>query len=85
MQGLRRNEEGRRLARNFELDRAVDAGRQRTVGIRNIDLGQERARAALQRVGDPGHLARELAIRDFGHAHDRINARGNPNAASCGT
>src|SRR5258708_38808197 len=56
-EGLCRNEEGRRLARYLELDRAVNAGRQRTVRIGNIDLGQERARAALQRVGDPGHVA----------------------------
>src|ERR1700741_311969 len=75
---FRRNDEGWGLARYLELDRAVDAGRQRTVRIGNIDLGQQRARAALQRVGDPRHLARELAIRKFGHTHDRFDARSNP-------
>ena len=65
----------RRLARDLELDRAVDPGAQRAVGIGKIDLGQKRARAGLQRVGDPGHLARELAIGEFGHAHDGVDAR----------
>src|SRR5215471_1838105 len=76
-QSLRRNGEGRHLARYLELDRAIDSWRQRTVRIGDIDFGQERAGAALQRVGDPGHLASKLAIRQFGHAHDRINARCN--------
>src|ERR1700677_3089809 len=44
---FRRNDEGWGLARYLELDRAVNAGRQRTVRIGNLDLGQKRARAAL--------------------------------------
>src|SRR5208282_553759 len=68
------HDEGRRLAWNLELDGAVDPGRQRVVRIGNVDLGQERARTALQRVGDPGHLAGELAIGNFGYAHDGVNA-----------
>src|SRR6202035_1114715 len=41
-QSLRRNGEGWSLARHLELDRAIDAGRQRTIGIGDIDFGQER-------------------------------------------
>ncbi len=31
----------------------------------------------MQRVGDPGHLAWKLAIRQFGHVHDCGDARGH--------
>ena len=36
---------------------------------------RERARAALLRVGDPGHLAGKLATGELGHAHDSVDAR----------
>jgi hypothetical protein len=37
----------RRLARNKQLDRAVDSGAKRTVRIGNIDLGQKRPASRL--------------------------------------
>ena len=52
-----------------------DPGSQYAVGIGNVDFGQQRPRAGLQRVRDPRHLAGECATRDFGHAHDRIDPR----------
>ena len=57
----------------FEFDGAVNPGLQSVVRIGNVDLSQERARTALQRVGDPGHLAGELTIWNFGYAHDGVN------------
>jgi hypothetical protein len=63
-----------RLARNLELDRSVDPRRQRAVWIGDVDLGQQRARAALQRVRDPSYLAGEFAIRELGDAYDGIDA-----------
>jgi len=66
--------EGWRFTRTLELDGAVDAGWQRVIRVGNIDLGQERAGAALRRVGDPSDLAEKLAIWDFRYANDRINA-----------
>src|ERR1700733_409230 len=70
-----RHQKARRLARDTKLDGAVNAGRERAVGIGNIDFGQERAGAALQRLGYPGYLAAKLAIAKFGNAHDGFNAR----------
>ena len=59
----------------LELDKAIDPGAQRAVRIGNIDLGQKRARAALLRIGDPGHLAGKLAIGKLWDSHDSVNAR----------
>jgi hypothetical protein len=67
------HDEGRRRAWNLEFDGAVDPGLQSVVWIGKVDFGQERAGAALQRVGDPGHLAGELTIWNFGYAHDGVN------------
>jgi hypothetical protein len=36
---------------------------------------QQRPRAGLQRIRDSGDRAGELAIGEFGHAHDGVNAR----------
>jgi low affinity Fe/Cu permease len=58
-----------------ELDRAVDPGGQSAVGIGYVDFRQQRPRAGLQRIGNPGNGAGELAIGEFGHAHDGANAR----------
>ena len=61
-------------------------GRQRAVGIGDVDLGQQRARAGLQRIGDARHLAGKRPVRDFGHAHDGLDARApRRTPASCGT
>ena len=35
----------------MELDRAVNAGSQRPVGIGDVDFSQQRPRARLQRIG----------------------------------
>src|ERR1700723_1115246 len=70
-----RHQKARRLARDMKLDGAVNAGRERTAGIGNIDFGQERAGAALQRLGYPGYLAAKLAIGNLGNAHNGFNAR----------
>ncbi len=58
----------------MELDRAVDPGRQSAVGIGDVDLGQQCARPWLQRIGNPADHAVELAIGEFGHAHDGVDA-----------
>ena len=59
----------------MELDRAVDSRRQGAVGIRYVNFGQQRPRAGLERIGDPSDRAGELAIREFGHTDDSLNAR----------
>jgi hypothetical protein len=46
-----RHHEARRLARDLELDRAVDSGSQSAIGVRDVDFRQQRPRARLQRVG----------------------------------
>src|SRR4249919_3027173 len=61
------------LARDAQFDGAVGSWSQRAVRIGNVDLGQQRPRPGLQRVGDPRDLAREGAIRNFRHMHDRID------------
>ena len=58
----------------LELDHAVDPGPQCAVRIWKVDLGQERASAALLRLGNPGYRTGKLAIGEFGHADDRGNA-----------
>src|SRR6266516_2933893 len=55
--GVGGHDQRRRFARNVQLDRAIDPRRQRAVGIAHVDLGEQRARAGLQRVGDPRHRA----------------------------
>ena len=67
---LRGDDERRRLARNLEFDEAVHPGAQRALRIGKINLGQKRARAALLRVGDPGHLARKLAVGELREESD---------------
>src|SRR5262249_38479487 len=44
------------------------------VRIWQIDLGQERAGAALLRIGDPGDRADEFAVGKLRYAHDGIDA-----------
>jgi hypothetical protein len=61
-QGLLATEGKCMLRERVFLERLLD-------WIGDIDFGQERAGAALQRVGDPGHPAWKLAIRQFGHSH----------------
>ena len=63
-----------RLARDFQLDGAIDPWLQHAVGIGHVDLGQERAGAGLQRVGDARHLSGKVAAGHFRHADDRFNA-----------
>ena len=76
--GVGGHQQRRCLARNVKLDRAIGPGRQRAVGIRNVDLGQQRSRAGLQRVGDPRHLAGEGAVGDLGNAHDCLDPGSQP-------
>ena len=69
------HDERRRFARDIQFDGAIDPRRQRVVRIGHIDLGQERARARLQRVGNARHRSRKVAARHLRHADYRGGSR----------
>jgi hypothetical protein len=72
---LGRNGNTGRLARDAKFDRAIDSRRESTIRVRDVYFGQQCARASLQRVSNPCDLATELAIGNFRHTHDRVDAR----------
>src|ERR1700730_17899574 len=72
---FRRYQEARRLARDMELDRTVDARSQSAVRISDVDFSQQRPRARLQRIGNPSDLAGEVTIGQFRHANDSVDPR----------
>jgi hypothetical protein len=63
--GLSGNQQRRRPARNMKLDKTVRSRLERTVRIRNINLGQERPRpgcsASAVRVTFPGYVSPGLS------------------------
>ena len=65
----------------MELDDAVGPRLQRTLGVRNIDFGQQRSCAGLQRSGDPGDLAGKTATGDFGDPYGSVYPGGQ---SKCG-
>src|SRR3954453_8380379 len=71
-----RHHEARGLARNVQLDGAVDSRRQCPVRIGYVDFREQRSRTRLQRISDTRHRTGEGAIRDFGHMHDRVHPWG---------
>ena len=48
---------------------------QRVVRIGHVDLGQQRARARLQRIGDARHRAGKVTAGHFRHADDGLDPR----------
>src|SRR3954471_8809044 len=73
-----RHHEARGLARNVQLDGAVDSRRQCSVRIGYVDFREQRSRTRLQRISDTRHRAGESAIRDFGYMHDGVRPWGQP-------
>jgi hypothetical protein len=49
------------------LDSAIDARGQGAIGVGDIDLGEQRARVRLERIGDACHLSGELSPGNFGN------------------
>ena len=60
----------------MELDRAVDPGRQGTVGIWYVDFGEQRPCARLQRIGNSRHFAFKAAVGYLGDANNRFGSGG---------
>jgi hypothetical protein len=73
--GLSGNQQRRRPARNMKLDKTVRSRLERTVRIRNINLGQERPRPRLQRVGGPCYLSGVRLAGIVRYAYHGINPR----------
>src|ERR1700742_1287568 len=69
--GIGRYDHRWRLAWDEQLDGAIDPGIERPIRIRNIDLGQQRSAAGLQRGRDACHLAWKRPIRNLGNADHR--------------
>src|SRR5450631_1284529 len=63
-----------RLARNIQLDGAINPGAECAVRIGNVDLGQQRTAAGLQCAGDSRDLAGKAPIRNLGDTDYRIDA-----------
>src|SRR3954452_12151706 len=70
-----RHHEARGLARNVQLDGAVDSRRQCPDRIGYVDFREQRSRTGLQRISDTRHRSRESTTRDFGHLYDRVHPR----------
>ena len=65
------------LSGDMQVDDAIDSGAKGTVGVWDIDLGQQCAAARLQRASNAGYLARKVAIWNFRNVHDSVDARLN--------
>ena len=66
------------LARNVQLDGAINAGAERAVRVGDVDFGQQRPAAGLQRARDARDLAGKAAVRNFRNADDRLDAGPKP-------
>jgi hypothetical protein len=65
------------LSRDMKINDAINSGAEGTVGVRNIDLGQQCPAARLQRASNAGYLARKVAIWNFRNVHDSVDSRLN--------
>jgi hypothetical protein len=66
------------LARDEQLDGAIDPGTKRAVRIGNVDLCQQRSAAGLQRTRYARDLAGKAPIRNFGDTDHRVDTGSKP-------